>query len=184
MIIYWKMNRHHEFTSIDYLKNGNDKQKQIREVLLRNRIFDILAEFSPVLAGTFPIKIDIPGSDLDILCCFANHDNFSSVLKENFQTQDGFTLQEMEMEGERIVLVNFNLEGFPVEIFGQNIPVLQQRAFRHMIVEHRILHEQGEAFRNEIIRLKIAGVKTEPAFAQLLGIEGDPYLGLLEYGEK
>jgi len=178
------MTRLVNFTTLDYLKDGNDKQKQIREVLLRNRIFDLLAEFSPVLAGTFPIEIDIPGSDLDILCCFANPDNFSSVLKENFQTQDGFTLQETEMEGERIVLANFNLEGFPVEIFGQNIPVLQQRAFRHMIAEHRILQEKGEAFRNEIIRLKSAGIKTEPAFAQLLGIEGDPYLGLLEYGGK
>ncbi len=176
------MTRLVNFTTLDYLEDGNEKQKQIREVLLRNRIFDLLAEFSPVLAGTFPIEIDIPGSDLDILCCFANHDNFSSVLKENFQTQDGFKL--LEMEGKRIVLANFNLEGFPVEIFGQNIPVLLQRAYRHMIVEHRILQEKGEAFRNEIIRLKIAGVKTEPAFAQLLGIEGDPYLGLLEYGEK
>jgi hypothetical protein len=173
-----------DFTTIDYLKTGNDKQKQLHEVLQRSRIFDILAEFSPILAGTFPIEIDIPGSDFDILCCFANPDYFSSVLKENFQTQDGFTRQEMEMEGERIVLANFNLDGFPVEIFGQNIPVLQQRAFRHMIVENRILQEKGEAFRKEIIRLKIAGVKTEPAFAQLIGIEGDPYLGLLEYGEK
>lgn len=178
------MTHHIDFTTNDYLKTGSAKQKQIFGVLQRSQIFEILAEFNPVLAGTFPIEIDIPGSDLDILCCCSIPDYLIQVLNENFGALADFLLQEMELEGKRTVLANFILEGFPVEIFGQNVPIDEQRAFRHMIIEHRILQEKGEAFRKEIIGIKLAGIKTEPAFAQLLEIEGDPYLGLLEYDKK
>jgi hypothetical protein len=49
-----------------------------------------------------------------------------------------------------------------------------------MITEYRILLEKGEAFRSQIVELKRQGMKTEPAFALLLGLEGDPYLELLK----
>ena len=66
------MKHHIDFTTTDYLKTGSDRQKLIFGVLQRNQIFEILSKFNPVLAGTFPIEIDIPGSDLDILCCCSN----------------------------------------------------------------------------------------------------------------
>lgn len=48
-----------------------------------------------------------------------------------------------------------------------------------MLIEHQILLEKGESFRQEIISLKKQGIKTEPAFAQLLGLSGDPYEAIL-----
>jgi hypothetical protein len=43
-----------------------------------------------------------------------------------------------------------------------------------------LLRRGGETFRQEIIRLKQAGYKTEPAFALLLGLDDhDPYAALL-----
>jgi hypothetical protein len=48
-----------------------------------------------------------------------------------------------------------------------------------MLVEHRILKEKGEVFRQQIIELKKQGYKTEPAFGKLLEIEGDAYEYLL-----
>lgn len=50
-----------------------------------------------------------------------------------------------------------------------------------MIKEYTILLEKGEEFRKQIIALKLRGIKTEPAFADLLGLEGDPYKAILDY---
>ena len=50
-----------------------------------------------------------------------------------------------------------------------------------MIIEHEILQSKGGIFRLEIIKLKQNGYKTEPAFAFLLGLKGDPYIELLDY---
>lgn len=59
--------------------------------------------------------------------------------------------------------------------------------FRHMVVEQRILSipdgENADRIRNRIRQMKRSGWKTEPAFAAVLGLEGDPYALLLElYG--
>ncbi len=53
-----------------------------------------------------------------------------------------------------------------------------------MITEHAILKEKGKNFKQEIIKLKASGLKTEPAFAKLLGIEGDPYEELLKLNQN
>ncbi len=49
-----------------------------------------------------------------------------------------------------------------------------------MMFEYRILQEKGEDFKNEIIALKRQGIKTEPAFGILLGLE-NPYEDLLKF---
>ena len=50
-----------------------------------------------------------------------------------------------------------------------------------MIIENEILKEQGEEFRKKIIELKIQGYKTEPAFAKLLQLSGNPYEAILNF---
>ncbi|MNE89471.1 hypothetical protein D3C80_1868800 [compost metagenome] len=50
-----------------------------------------------------------------------------------------------------------------------------------MIIEDRILKLLGSNFRNEIRDLKHKGLKTEPAFGQLLAITENPYEELLKY---
>jgi hypothetical protein len=41
-------------------------------------LFDILLAYDPVLAGTIPLDVDVPGSDLDIICCCADTDVFAA----------------------------------------------------------------------------------------------------------
>lgn len=50
-----------------------------------------------------------------------------------------------------------------------------------MLIEHQILQSENEDFRLKIIELKKNGYKTEPAFAKLLDLEGNPYHALLAY---
>jgi hypothetical protein len=59
------------------------------------------------------------------------------------------------------------------------MPTAQQYAFRHSVVEHAVLRTGGPAWRAAVRRLKEQGLKTEPAFATLLQLPGNPYEALL-----
>jgi len=169
------------FDTINYLKVGNPKQIKAYEVLTKNNVFSKLAEFHPIFVGTIPINIDIGNSDLDVICYWKNKNDFIDKIKIQFSDEQHFSLKEIEIDSAPTVIANFILDGFEIEIFGQNIPVKQQNAYRHMIIEHQILLEKGEEFRQKIIQLKKDGYKTEPAFGLLLGLNEDPYLELLNY---
>jgi hypothetical protein len=170
-----------DFTTIDYLSNGNDRQKQAYEVLTKYRLFEKLSDFSPILAGTVPIEIDIEGSDLDILCEVKNQVEFAEFLKHAFSEFDlDLKIETSIINGVESTICNFELGGFPIEIFGQNTPTTKQNAYLHMIAEHKILQEKGKDFKQKIIELKIEGIKTEPAFGMLLNLE-NPYEDLLKF---
>lgn len=172
-----------DFTAIDYLKKGNETQQKAYEVLTKYRIFEKLKEYSPVLAGTVPLGIDVEGSDLDIICqvdLTCKEDFLDELMFKKIVPPDvDIAVEKMMVNGEQSIVVNFMLDGFPVEIFGQDIPPVQQNAYRHMLAEYSILKEKGEGFKQEIIQLKREGVKTEPAFGLLLGLE-NPYEDLLK----
>ncbi len=168
-----------DFTTIDYLKAGTEKQQRAYEVLTEYRIFEKLTSYTPILAGTIPIGIDIEGSDLDVICEMKNKIEFERFLTDIF-SDFNIKVESLEINREDAVVGNFTLEEFPVEIFGQNKPVTGQNAYRHMIAEYRILQEKGEDFKNRIIALKKRGIKTEPAFGILLGLE-NPYEDLLKF---
>lgn len=171
-----------DFLTLDYLRRGTPRQQAVYTLLSGPVIFPPLLAFTPVLAGTIPINIDIPSSDLDILCCFDDVRSFYEVLQNAFAQYDGFTLRRTSLQGHDTVVANFTTAGFAIELFGQPVPVTQQAGYQHMVIEYAILQEKGEAFRQQVLSLKHAGYKTEPAFARLLQLEGDPYQALLDYG--
>lgn len=173
-----------DFKNIDYLKTGNDKQKKVYDILVESEIFERLKEYNPILTGTIPIGIDLPESDLDIICECTNHDLFCNRLKIHFGKYDDFKSWSNVFNGVKASIASFKLDNFKIEIFGQDIPTFQQNAFRHMIIENQILLERGLDFRNRIIELKTTGLKTEQAFAKLLGLKGDPYLELLKHDKN
>ncbi len=166
------------FIDITYLKSGNKKQRKAYSTLTENNILLKLTEFSPIVVGTIPINIDIETSDIDIICYFTNKEHFTSTLNASFEKEKGFHVYEKE---DGSIVANFNINEFEIEVFGQNIPSKQQFAYRHMLIEYQLLNEKGEEFRKQIINLKKQGYKTEPAFAMLLNIEGNPYTELLKY---
>lgn len=169
------------FDNIEYLKHGNDRQRAAWAVLSENLIMSKLHSFDPILTGTIPIDIDIEGSDLDIICCWSDKQFFIDSLTRLFEDENGFRIRETCLHGNESVVANFTAGSFEVEVFGQNIPVKEQFAYRHMIVEHKLLSERGETFRQQIRELKRQGCKTEPAFGILLGLKGNPYTALLSF---
>jgi hypothetical protein len=169
----------HLLDTIDYLRYGTSRQRQAYMALTENEIIEKLAGFTPFLAGTIPLNIDIETSDLDILCCFRDEDAFYNRVCTEFELHDNFTISKIIIEGKNTVLANFFCDGFEIEIFGQNVPVSLQLGYLHMMAEYAILQREGERFRKEVIELKNAGYKTEPAFAKLLGLKGDPYETIL-----
>ncbi len=172
-----------DFTNTNYLKNGNSRQKTVYQLIQRNNVLTRLEAFSPVLVGTIPINIDIDSSDLDIICYWDNKNHFINTLESQFAAEKQYELKNTVINGIETVISRFCIDQFDFEIFGQSIPVIQQAGYRHMIIEHELLKKFGETFRLKIVELKRQGIKTEPAFAQVLELSGNPYEELLKFGE-
>ena len=178
------------FFKLDYLQNGNERQRLAFQELTTNlNIMEILQPYEPLLAGSIPIAIDVDKSDLDIICQVQDFDEFEQLVVRHFGQQPQFSVHRgmqpqqptTTTSTDAYILAKFQATHFEIEIFGQNRPVSQQNAYRHMVVEYRLLQQHGEEFRRRVVALKKeAGVKTELAFAQVLGLAGDPYEALLE----
>jgi hypothetical protein len=168
-----------DFTHINYLKAGGPKQQQAYAVLTELGIFEKLQAYSPLLTGTIPLGIDVPQSDLDIICECNAHETFRAHVTQCFGQQPNFSIHTSMHDDLKCSVIQFRAGSFTVEVFGQNRPTLLQNAYRHMLIEYHILKTKGEDFKQQIIALKRQGVKTEPAFAQLLHLSGDPYQALL-----
>lgn len=166
-----------DFLIPDYLREGEGKQAESYRILSEYRIFEILKPYNPVLVGTIPIQIDVEGSDLDIICQVEDFSEFRVLVAESFGEYDDFKISYSD---DPLMVVNFFIDNMELEIFATPHPYHQNNAYRHMLVEDRVLRLLGNVFRDEIIRLKKSGVKTEPAFAYLLGLQEDPYISLLE----
>jgi len=164
-----------------YLQSGNPRQQYAYAVLQALQIPATLRDFDPVLTGTIPLAIDTADSDLDVICEVAPgaQPRFRHVLREHYGHWPTFRLVGAAIGGHDSVVCEFRYDGRVVEIFGQNLPTARQNAFRHLVVEHALLGAGGEAWRRAVQALKRAGWKTEPAFATLLQLPGDPYEALL-----
>jgi hypothetical protein len=170
------------FETLEYLKEGNEKQRQAHKVLTSHSVFENLNGFDPLLIGTIPLNIDIEKSDLDIVCSWKSKNLFIETLIENFSHYRGFLLTEKKTASHETIIATFQIDPFEIEIFGQNRPTKEQEGYQHMIIEHKILSSNDETFRQNVILLKKAGLTTEQAFAKQLNLAGDPYLELLRFG--
>ena len=168
------------FKNIEYLKFGNERQKLAFSEIKKHKILEKLEKYSPILTGTIPIEVDLPESDLDIICECQNHSEFKAYLLNQFSDKKDFKVYSIKQNGIESTIAEFKTDNFLFEVFGQNIPTEKQNAYRHMIIENRVLNEKGNEFKQRIKELKSNGIKTEPAFAKLLRLDGDPYAELLK----
>jgi hypothetical protein len=165
---------------IGYLQQGSEAQRQAYRILRDRQILEQLEPYNAVLAGTFPLDLTVEGSDLDILCEVHAHSLFAIHVEHCFGKEDGFQLETTARGGSQVTIVNFFVDSLPVQLFGEQTPVVEQAAYLHMDVEYRLLQLGGRKARERILSLKKTEVKTEPAFAAWLKLGGDPYAALLE----
>jgi hypothetical protein len=172
-----------DWRDLTYLLHGTKTQRAAYYTLQKLQVFTLLAAYDPILAGTIPLDIDILGSDLDIVCHATDTEAFAHNLHDHFGHFDNFRLQYTFVDGLPTVISQFKFKDFTIEIFGQPRPVMEQNAVRHMIAEERLLRYGGQEVRRRIRLLKEQGLKTEPAFAAVFGLPGDPYRTLLHLAE-
>lgn len=173
------------FTTIDYLREGNPRQKSAYKILTDLRIMKELSDYTPILCGTIPISIDVKGSDLDIIMNIqeAEFPKFENKVREIYGSNGQFRIKRYTINALPVIKANFVYHGFGLELFGQPKPIYEQRAYQHMMIEYTILEESPE-IRKQVMDLKNRGVKTEPAFAKVIGLIGDPYEELIKLGKK
>ena len=154
----------------------------VLEKLKKMQILQILEKYDPIFAGTIPIDIHTPESDVDIICYAQNLEEFHNHLTDHFQGYDNFKIHQKAIKSKQSVVCSFDTEWFLIEIFGQNTPSRMQDAYKHMCVEERIINlsPDPKLFRYKIRNMKLSGIKTEPAFGQYFNLKGCPYTRLLE----
>jgi len=138
-------------------------------------LLEILADFTPTLIGTIPLGIETQRSDLDVACFAPNLADFAQKVHVLYAAMPKFFQKEKKVRGVPSVIAGFTCAGVDVQIFAQPQPVLVQYGYRHLVVEGRLLARGGADAVQEIRRRKASGTKTEPAFAELFGLNGDAY---------
>lgn len=144
------------------------------DAINRTGIFDILAPFDPHIVGTLPLGISLPDSDIDIVCHAPDPNAAAEPVWTAFSAADGFALYRWSVKG-RPMIAKFAAEGWPFEVFVSPEPVADQAGWQHFVVERRLLDLAGFSLRDQIMTLRMRGIKTEPAFATALGLPGHPY---------
>lgn len=143
-------------------------------------VLQVLAAFDPVVVGTFPLGLDRPGSDVDIVCCATDLDAFLAEVVPAFERWPGFTSHRRVSDDQpEAAVVRLMVGDVPIEIFAQPIPTARQRGYRHLTVERRLLELGGRELADRVRAARRDGVSVEVAFAEVLGLDGDPYLAVL-----
>jgi hypothetical protein len=173
-----------DFKNTDYLQNGSLMQQQGWKILTDTNALTKLKAYDAILTGTLPLNLYLPTSDLDIICYAEDLTQFEKYITQVFGMYTGFESSIKNIRQTPSVIGRFRHNNFLFEIFAQPVPVHHQYAYRHLCVEYFLLKEHGEPLRQQVLQLKQAGLKTEPAFAKALNLPGDPYEALLAFEDK
>jgi len=153
-----------------------------KDAIHRAGILDLLAPFDPHVVGTLPLGIALPDSDIDIVCHATDLDAIAERIWKVFSSADGFALYRWSANG-RPLVAKFATTGWPFEVFVSTEPVVDQAGWQHFKVEQQLLNLAGLTLLDQIMALRMQGMKTEPAFATALGLAGDPYVAISDlYG--
>ncbi|WP_434054298.1 MAG: DUF4269 domain-containing protein [Roseibium sp.] len=137
-----------------------------------------LAEFDPVVIGTPPLGIATDSSDIDIACSASDFDRFARVANRAFGSMHSFSIRTTDHLPEPAIIASFFACEWEIEVFCQQIATAHQWGVRHFRIEEKLLALRPE-LRERIVELKQGGMKTEPVFARVLDLVGDPYEALL-----
>ena len=157
-----------------------ERHSQAFKALRTSEILRKFRKYDPLVAGTFPLGLNVADSDLDILMNATDLEALRTELQGEYGDLD-FKSRITVVDGLESLIVHFVHENIPFEVFAQSAPSVQQKAYRHFQIEEKILKNRGPEFLKKIRDLRNQGLKTEPAFAKALGLTGDPYDAVLNF---
>jgi predicted metalloenzyme YecM len=167
---------HHK--SLEHIINI-EKDSKVMTFLKKSELFSLFKEYNPCISGTRPLGIHLLNSDLDILLTSEESEEFIDKSYRSFGNLKQYSQRITEHQGLKSVVINFEFEGLPIELFCQNKSVYRQQANQHFLIEGRLLKIFGNPLKQQILDLKEKGMKTEPAFEKLLNLP-EPYKSLIE----
>lgn len=150
-----------------------EKNVKKSSVLFNSKILENLSKNDPRWVGTIPLGIDTSDSDVDIIFCKPESDQF--ITQQVLQTalSSNWTLDKQSLNH-----LKFLTSSGLIEFYFENTPTSEQNGFVHFQIEEKILKYSNPQFKSKIQILKNQKVATEPAFANVLKIAGDPYIEL------
>lgn len=164
--------------ALQWLSNGDNYQKNCLKVIQESFLLKTLKAYNPIVAGTIPLRVYIESSDIDIIFDATDLEEFQ-LFAHRAISQLGATMLNENLSKERFV-TSFEYKQFVFELYCTNTDSSKQNGYRHMLIEKRILDLTDANFKENIIKLKLEGYKTEPAFGYLLHLE-NPYSDLLTF---
>lgn len=156
-----------------------EQNARVFSALKETNILKYLEAFTPLVAGTFPLGISTADSDVDIVLSSSDFNLLSEMVQQKYGSYEGFCMKQFILQDQPSWICQFQYKDVPFELFAQATESLHQNAYRHFQIEERLLQLGGENLRQKILKLRGLGCKTEPAFAKVLALVGDPYESLL-----
>lgn len=151
------------------------------QALKKSELLRIFRDCDPLVAGTFPLGLEVSDSDIDLLLFSNDLSDLEERLKNSCSQFKNFSLQSLFIKKIPSLICRFEYEDLPFEVFAQPIPTAKQDAQRHLVVEERLLKLGGAALRARVQEQRRLGFKTEAAFINALGlVVSDPFERLLE----
>jgi hypothetical protein len=133
-----------------------------------------LAAFDPVVVSSLAAGLGTDGSDLDVVCDL-RAPGFLDAVRGAYEHRPAFTIRP---DGP-LTLVTFTGARLTVELVGAARPVEEQTAYRHAVAHRRLVAAGGPAFACAVReQRRLDGLKTEPALAAVLGLDGEPYAAI------
>lgn len=171
-----------ETESIDYREAtaalaGSKHGPQILRSLSRTGLLAFVQTrgFAAAIAGTHPLDLALPSSDVDILVHCPNPEALVRDLQQQFGgNADGNTSEQT---------LSLSADGFRFEVFVSTLPLEAQNGFLHLRAEARLVAVTGDWCKAPLRALKQAGYSTELAFAKFFGIDlsaGNEFAALRE----
>jgi predicted metalloenzyme YecM len=171
---------HHSLKSIIELENN----KPVYNAILDLNIFSHINMYEPLIVGTFPLGIPTGESDVDILLNAEDFQAAHQTIHGLVNHHKDYSYKSNTYRNTKYLIYSFTHNRVPFEIYVQNKSTVKQYGFRHFFLEERILQLAKPDWRKKLVQLRADGLKTEPAFAQLLNLPGDPYESLLSLYDK
>jgi predicted metalloenzyme YecM len=156
-----------------------EKNETVWITIKDSKVLEVFGKFDPLIAGTFPLGIQVADSDVDLLIQVneEDFDKLRKLIKQSFKEK--VRIGEQRIDALHTMIASFVFNGLRFEVFAQNWPPSLQKAYRHFQAEEKLLKYGGPGFRAQVKSYRAKGHKTEAAFAESLRLSGNPYMELL-----